>query len=387
MQEQIKIKVVDEDFLIAFSTVPGIGPKRLKLLIEYFGSAQKAWEASDGEINKIGLPKDVLPLFLFQRKKLNISQYVAEIKQRGIKFLTINSTFYPKRLRNIPDPPNVLYINSRLEENEVSKLLNGRIIGIVGTRKMTSYGAEVTAKLTEGLVAAGFTIVSGMALGVDGMAHQTTINSKGITIAVLGAGVEVVYPPVHAQLYRDIIESGGAIISEVAPEKFVGRGIFPARNRIISGLSEAVLVTEGAIDSGSLITARAALEQGREVFAVPGPINSFVAEGVNYLLKNGAKLVSNVNDILDELGYEKGSQSTVHGSQKIPPKGESVEEQKIIDLLSLEPLSLDEITRKSGLPAATLGASLAVMEVRGIVARCERGFRVALDNTRTISGA
>jgi DNA processing protein len=141
-----------------------------------------------------------------------------------------------------------------------------------------------------------------MALGVDGVAHQEAINAGGKTIAVLGAGVEVIYPREHAQLYQSIFYHGGAILSEVAPDQIVGRGIFPARNRIVSGLSEAVLVTEGAIDSGSLITARMALEQGREVFAVPGPINSALAEGTNYLLKQGARLVTSAQDILESLG-------------------------------------------------------------------------------------
>jgi DNA processing protein len=167
---------------------------------------------------------------------------------------------------------------------------------------MTEYGQEVTAKLTRELSLEGFTIVSGMALGVDGVAHQTSIDAGGKTIAVLGAGVEVIYPREHTQLYQSIFYHDGAILSEVAPEKIVGRGMFPARNRIVSGLAEAVLVTEGAIDSGSLITARMALEQGREVFAVPGPINSALAEGTNYLLKQGARLVTSAQDILESLG-------------------------------------------------------------------------------------
>lgn len=204
-----------------------------------------------------------------------------------VRKIKVSEPSYPYLLKNIFDPPQVLYIKGELP--------SGRMIAVVGTRKMTSYGQEVTAKLTKELVEANFVIVSGMALGVDGVAHQTTISCGGKTVAVLGAGVDIVYPREHRQLYNSILEHGGAIISEVAPGKLVDRGMFPARNRIISGLSEAVLVTEGAIDSGSLITARAALDQGREVFAVPG------SAGADYLIGQGAKPVRLVEDIISEL--------------------------------------------------------------------------------------
>lgn len=293
---------VDSHF-IAFSTIPGIGIARLRLLLEFFGSAEKAWNAQESELQKVGLPRDALSGLIAQRKKINPQQYVKYVNNRGVKVITIFNRDYPERLKNIPDPPIVLFIKSNLDTASINKLANQRIIAVVGTRKMTDYGREVTSKLTKELVLNGFTIVSGMALGVDGVAHETTINSGGKTLAVLGTGVDVVYPREHTELYKRIIDSGGAVLSEVAPDKTVSRGMFPARNRIVSGLSEAVLVTEGAIDSGSLITARMALEQGREVFAVPGPINSPMAEGTNYLLKQGAKLVTKVDDILEELGY------------------------------------------------------------------------------------
>lgn len=292
---------MEQDFLVAFSTVPGIGPIRLRHLLEYFGSAQRAWTSLESELQKTGLPKRVLEDLMLQKKKLIPQQYSENIRKRGIKILTIFDKDYPERLKNISDPPNVLFIKSRLEIPAIAALARNKIISVVGTRKMTDYGREVTAKLTRELVLKGFTIVSGMALGVDGVAHQETINVGGKTIAVLGAGVEVIYPREHTGLYHRILDHDGVILSEVAPEKTVGRGIFPARNRIVSGLSQAVLVTEGAIDSGSLITARVALEQGRDVFAVPGPINSALTEGTNYLLKQGARLVTKVEDILEVL--------------------------------------------------------------------------------------
>jgi len=361
----------DEKYFIAFSLVPGIGPARLKLLIDYFGSAQKAWEAGEAVINQVGLPKDALTEFINVRQKLNLDQYIANLEKRGVKILTFNNKFYPKHLKIIPNPPNVLYLKTNLSTEEFFNLASGKNLGVVGTRKITTYGKEITANLVAGLVSAGFVITSGLALGVDGMAHQTTIDCNGKTIAVLGAGVEVVYPREHADLYRKIIATGGAIISEVAPEKFVAKGIFPARNRIISGLSQALLVTEGAIDSGSLITARAALDQGREVFAVPGPINSPMAEGTNYLLKQGAKLVTRVEDILEEMGVtNKASNSArlpdgqvTQLPNKNLPKGETPQEQKILDLLYHENLEFDDLVVKTGFAAGELTSILTNLEL------------------------
>jgi len=370
--------VVDEGiYLVAFSTVPGVGTARLRLLMKYFGNAEMAWKAADRDLQQVGLPKDVLPVLLEQRRKLNVSQYIENIIKRGIKFVTVFDQDYPERLKNIPDPPNVLYYKSQLDGQQVSRLVENRAIAVVGTRKITSYGREVTEMLTSGLVANGFTIVSGLALGVDGVAHGTTLNCGGKTIAVLGAGVEIVYPREHKDLYNSILEHGGAIVSEVAPEKFVARGVFPARNRIISGLSEAVLVTEGAIDSGSLITARAALDQGREVFAVPGPINSIVNEGTNYLLKNGAKLVSGVEDIVEELGYEQDSRAIGQQESKKLPKGDNEEEQKIIDLLVHEPRDFDGLVRESGMNSGQLAALLSTMEVKGVLKNSQLIYRLS----------
>jgi DNA processing protein len=361
----------DEKYFVAFSLVPGIGPARLKLLIDYFGSAKSAWEAGEAVINQVGLPKDALTEFINVRQKLNLDQYIANLEKRGVKILTFNNKFYPKHLKIIPNPPNVLYLKTNLSTEEFFNLASGKNLGVVGTRKITTYGKEITANLVAGLVSAGFVITSGLALGVDGMAHQTTIDCNGKTIAVLGAGVEVVYPREHADLYRKIIATGGAIISEVAPEKFVAKGIFPARNRIISGLSQALLVTEGAIDSGSLITARAALDQGREVFAVPGPINSPMAEGTNYLLKQGAKLVTRVEDILEEMGVtNKASNSArlpdgqvTQLPNKNLPKGETPQEQKILDLLYHENLEFDDLVVKTGFEAGQLISILTNLEL------------------------
>jgi len=365
----------NDAYQVAFATVTGIGPARTKLLIDYFGDVQKAWEASFEELGKTGLPKNVLGEFLEQKRKLNIPQYLSNLEKRGIRWITINNPDYPQSLKNISDPPLILFIKSNLNNDEFKKLLQGKLIGVVGTRKMTSYGQEVTQSLVTGLVARGFVIVSGMALGVDGVAHGTTINCGGKTIAVLGAGVDVIYPPSHRQLYDRILESGGAIISEVAPEKTVNKGIFPARNRIISGLSQSILVTEGALDSGSLITARLAIEQGREVFAVPGPINSAMAEGTNYLLKQGAKLVTGINDILEGLGYDTSNINKINSSIT-PIKGDTKEEQKIIDLLQIEPRDFNELVRETKIVSSRLGGILGKMEIEGKIRNISGTYRV-----------
>lgn len=194
--------------------------------------------------------------------------------------ITIFLKDFPPLLKEIPDPPKILYVLGHAELVSASK-----IIAIVGTRHMTNNGKLMTAKLTKDLVRKGFIIISGLALGVDGAAHQAAIDAKGETIAVLGTGVDIVYPPAHRDLYNSILEHGGAIISEIPPGRFVPRNKFAARNRIISGLAQAVIVVEGALKSGSLITARLALDQGRDVFAVPG------SPGTDYLISQGANVI------------------------------------------------------------------------------------------------
>ncbi|MCL4390083.1 MAG: DNA-processing protein DprA [Patescibacteria group bacterium] len=199
-----------------------------------------------------------------------------------VEVLKITDAGYPPQLKNIFCPPKTLYVKSQLGSEEVRKLVTGKIIAIVGTRKMTKKGEKNTAKITKELVKQRFIICSGMALGIDGVAHQTAIENNGQTIAVLGAGVDVVYPPQHRELYNSILAHGGAIIAEVPPGRRVSRELFPARNRIISGLSQAVIVIEAPLKSGALITARLALDQGREVLAVPG------SPGCDYLIAQGA---------------------------------------------------------------------------------------------------
>lgn len=222
----------------------------------------------------------------------NIMQMASE----HINIITINNPKYPRLLKEIPDPPSILYIRGK-----GSKINLEKTIAVVGTRHVTEYGASMTKKLVTDLVREGFTIISGLAYGVDAIAHRAAIDAGGKTIAVLGCGIDIIAPASNARLYWDIVNGHGAVVSEIPPGVVTDKKRFVTRNRIISGLSLGVVVVEGARKSGTLITARYAGEQGREVFAVPGPVTSKYSGAASYLLKNGAKLVESASDIVEEL--------------------------------------------------------------------------------------
>jgi DNA processing protein len=346
----------DLPYYVALAGVPGIGPRRFKVLLKHFKRAENVWKAPHKILEKILTPS-LFQQFTNYRKSFDVEGYFSKISKQGIGLVTIGDESYPKLLKEIADPPPVLYVRG-----EVKDLSNERNIAVVGTRKMTAYGREVTEVLVRDLVAAGFTIVSGLARGVDSYAHRVTVGNSGKTIAVLGGGIDVIYPPENAALAAEIADGHGAVISEFPLGMDAVPGNFPARNRIISGLSLGVLVTEAAGDSGSLITAGLAGEQGREVFAVPGPIYSNLAQGPAELIKQGAKLVMNVNDILEELNVMVQGAGD-RGQEEV--KGDTEEEQKIIDLLRGGSVHVDEITRAAKLPAAKAGSLLSLMEIKG----------------------
>ncbi len=286
----------DLPYFVAFSAFPGIGPVRFRLLYDYFGSAKAAWQAPSHEFQKTGLGEKLTASFDHFRKTFELEKYLQKLDDLHAHCLSLNDSRYPKLLREISDAPFLLYVKGRGPKINLDKT-----IAVVGTRKTTAYGKEVTRRLVTDLVDKGFTIVSGMANGVDTVAHQATLDAGGKTIAVLGCGIDIVAPRSNARLYHAIADRGGAIVSEMPPGLRPDKGLFVARNRIISGLSLGTLVIEGADDSGALITARNAAEQGREVFAVPGPITSIYSRATARLLKNGAKLVESVDDIMEEL--------------------------------------------------------------------------------------
>ncbi len=357
----------EKKYWVGFSVFPGVGPTRFKLLLNYFGSAQAAWEAPAETLKKIKLGDKLTDQFDHFRKTFDINDYLEQLVSLQVSVLTLIDPKYPKLLKQIPDAPFVLYIKGRPSAKATGgkqKIDMTRTIGVVGTRKITPYGKEVTARLVEGLVSYGFTIISGMAYGVDAVAHQTALDSGGNTIAVLGCGIDIIAPSSNARLYRDIATGGhGAIVSEMPLGLRPNKGLFPARNRIIAGLSLGVVVTEGADDSGALITARNAGEQGREVFAVPGPITSPYSRGPAKLLKNGAKLVENVEDILEELDLDHFTLS----KSREKPKGENEQERKILESLNDRRVHIDEIVRSTNLKTSDVSATLTVLEMKGIV--------------------
>jgi len=345
----------DLPYFIALASAPGIGPVRFKVLLKHFGTASNVWKAPDRILVKILTP-NLFKEFINYRKSFDVEGYFNSIIKQEIKVLTILDKNYPQNLKEIIDAPPIFYYKGEIKEED--KLA----MAVVGTRKMTSYGREVTEILVKDLVAAGFTIVSGLARGVDATAHKAALEAGGRTIAVLGGGLNMIYPSENEKLAIEISQGRGAVVSEFAPDSPSVPGNFPVRNRIISGLSLGILVTEAAADSGSLITAGHAGEQGREVFAVPGPIYSKLTKGPAELIKQGAKLVLSVSDILEELNLE--SRARYHISEI---KADNREEQIILDILKDGPLHLDEITRASKLATASVGSLLSLLEIKGII--------------------
>lgn len=344
----------EKDYLVALALAPGIGNTRLKILLKHFKKAEKVWQTESKILREI-LGESVYQKFESFRQKTDPEQKVSEIEAKNIKITTLFEKTYPKRLKQIFDPPAVLYIKGSVDADE-------QALAVVGSRKLTSYGKEVTKLLISQLADASLTIVSGLARGVDSLAHQTALDVGLRTIAVFGCGVDIIYPPENKRLALEI-EKNGALISEIPPGIAPSKGYFPARNRIISGLSLGVLVTEAGAESGSLITATQALEQNREVFAVPGPIYSQLSHGPSELIKQGAKLVTSAKDILDELNFD-----TEFREQKVKSiKGENEQENLIIGLLSNEVKHIDQLSREAKLSTNEVGSLLLNLELRGLV--------------------
>jgi len=353
---------------LGFSQVQGIGPFKFAKLIASFGTAEKAWKASEKELTEILKPA-LTKVFLDFKKTFSIEEYLEKMEKTKVGFLTLEDRNYPKLLKQIKNPPFVLFYKGKLDfiNSEAS-------IGIVGTRKITNYGRQITEMITQELVQTDCVIVSGLAMGVDAVAHKTTIDNSGKTIAVLGCGVDCCYPRENQKLYEEILDSGGLIVSEYGIGQQPTVGSFPSRNRIIAGLSMGVVVTEGAADSGALITAKDALSADRKVFAVPGPVTSSLSKGPYDLIKKGAVVVSSGREILAELRIENGElrNSSSPRLQKI--KGDTKEEQKILDLLAKEGLHFDELVRITKIDSSSLGTILSMMEMKGMIKSLNAGF-------------
>lgn len=294
-----------------------------------------------------------------------IDRELAQVDRLRLSVVTYLDPLYPSRLRAIHDPPPVLYVSGALDADD------RHAVAVVGSRRPTPAGRVLTERLSRELAAAGFTVVSGLARGIDAAAHRGAVSAGGRTLAVLGCGLDRTYPPEHEALRKDI-ESHGAVVSELPLGSYPHGYHFPRRNRIISGISLGVVVTEAAIPSGSLITARLALEHGREVFAVPGPVGAETSRGPNGLIKQGAKLVETVDDIIEELWPQLEPSFQEHVHSRVPPSTErkgvlSKNEAAIYGLLSRDTMQIDELITQSGLLAGEVTGLLLSMELKGFV--------------------
>lgn len=352
---------------IALNVFPGIGPVRFRQITGQFHGALGFWKADESGLRMSGLPDPLIGQFLTFRRKFRILPYLEILKRKGITAITYSDPRYPAMLKEIPDAPFVLYVMG--DAGFLDALSGMPALAVVGTRKMTPYGRAVTEQLACELARAGFVIVSGMAYGVDAVAHAAALASGGRTVAVLGCGADVIAPPGNTRLYHEIIRSGrGLILSEMPIGMRPNKGLFPVRNRLISGLSLGVLVTEGSETSGSLITARYASEQGREVFAVPGPVNRETSRGPAILIKSGAKLVESVHDILEELHVPVYSRAS--SGQGVPLDSLPPDERSVAQLLSDGQKPVDELIRILDIPPERVISALTQLEVHGIVKSC-----------------
>jgi len=351
----------DVRYWIGFNRVPHIGPVRVAALLKFFGDLEAAWHASGTSLRAAGLPRDAVENLLYLRPKLDLDAELDKIAAQKMGILTWESEDYPPLLRNIDHPPPVLYVKGNLLPTDEFAM------AVVGTRSPSSYGKEVARRLASALAESGITIISGMALGIDGIAHKAALDAGGRTVAVLGCGLDIVYPARHRDLAQRITESG-ALISDYALGTKPDAGNFPPRNRLISGLSLGTLVVEAGYKSGALITARYALEQGRETFAIPGNIYNRASKGTNALLQRGeAKLVTCVQDILEELNLAMIVQQKQ--VREIVP--DTPTEKALLDCISMEPVHIDDLVRHSGLPTAAVSSALSMMELKGMVRRVE----------------
>lgn len=349
---------VDLKFLNAFNSIPGVGPVTLRSLKNHFGSFQTAWAASESALKEVNLNEPTQQAILWKRPSLNPDREMQKLIKEKIWLISDRDEDYPEILHEISNSPAALY-----GTGNIASLKNTTALGVVGTRKPTHYGLEATEKITGELARAGVTIVSGLATGIDSRAHATAIENSAKTIAVLGSGLDQnsLFPQENRGLMRRIIESGGAALSEYPPGTPALKEHFPQRNRIISGLSQGILVIEAREKSGALITARFALEQNREVFALPGSIFTPTAVGPNRLIQDGAKLILSATDIFTELGidYNKEEKKKTEGLL-------NEKESMLLELLE-EPLGVDFIKEKTGLDTPVIVTSLSMLELKGLV--------------------
>ncbi len=346
----------DKKYWVGFNLIKGIGAVRLQALIQYFGDLESAWRAAPASLAEAGLGKKAIERVVQARESVNLEKLWEQILNQGIQILTWQDEVYPSRLKEIDQPPPVLFIRGEYLQEDLFA------VALVGTRRVTAYGRQITEEIAAFLASNGITVVSGLARGVDAIAHASSLKAGGRTLAVLGSGVDRIYPPEHHALAGQIMERG-ALISDYALGTPPDASNFPPRNRIISGLSLAVVVIEAGETSGALITAEFAAEQGREVFAVPGSILAPQSKGTNKLIQQGAQPLLSVNDLMQALNLTRVGEHKA--ARKILPADET--EARLLGVLGSEPLHVDEIRNQTDLPIEKVSAALALMELKGVV--------------------
>lgn len=334
-----------------------VGPVKFQQLLKAFGSVKEAWEAPASDFVRLGWDGPSLTA-LAERPKIKVEPILATIDKVGAKVIMLEDPNYPEMLKNIADPPPLLYIRGELLPKDRLAL------AVVGTRRVTTYGREVTEALVPELSAAGLTIVSGLALGVDAVAHRAALSVNGRTIAVLACGIDIIYPPTNGSIAQEILDRNlGAIITEFPPGTPTFPANFPIRNRIISGLALGTLVIEAAEGSGTFHTVRSALEQGKEVFAVPGSIFSPFSAGCAKLIEEGAKPVTRAADILGALEVE--NETLIQEAREAIPQTD--EEKVILEALGEGEQHVDELGQKLQIPVSSISATLSLLEMKGLV--------------------
>lgn len=350
------MKDSDHKYLLALNAHERIGGQTLKKVLTEFSNLERLWQKSPVEIER-KLGQKITNLIVGAREKFDPEVELTKLEKYNIGYVILGDKDYPKYLAEIPDAPIVLYIRGNV------KAIKEIGIAVVGSRAHTDYGRRIARKLVKDCVGAGLSIISGLALGIDGEAHRVALENNGVTVGVLGCGLDRIYPAAHADLAKRILIQNGAIISEYSPGTPSLKQNFPARNRIIAGLSLGTLVIEAGESSGTLITAECALEYNREVFAVPGPIDSPYSFGTNQLIKKGAKLVQSIDDILEELPVKRKKAENM--AREILP--ESEEERAIFDILGAGEQLVDFIIEKSGLNVIAVNSVLTMMEMKGMI--------------------
>lgn len=342
-------------YWLGFSQIASIKTKRIQQLMTWFGTLEAAWHATEAHLKQYPITDDQRRYLLTMRAKIDLKAELEKLQKFNVQFIALPEADYPHLLKEIPDPPPVLYV--------IGELIADKAFAMIGTRSATKYGRDVAHRFAKELAQQGVTIISGLAEGIDTSAHQGALEGGGQTIAVLANGLDQVYPSQNRELARKISQQG-ALISELPIGIPPIAQNFPRRNRLISGLSLGVLVVEAPANSGALLTASAAANQGRDVFAVPSNIFSDKGVGTNRLIQDGAKLVMQVEDILTELNLSYENVTTRQTTERVVPENDT--EQIILETLSVDPLHIDEIVRITQLPITVVSSTLTILELKGL---------------------